>query len=167
MSESIPLGEKEDHRREFKSAEALKNPEIVARGVVALLIAEGGEVWVGLREESERAVAIEPIANPEREGRRLLDYLVDTIEPSPLGGEIGVEPVPSEDGFVLRVTARPQEGRKPYAFSKKGGWHFVVRIGARTRPMTREEIQRRFSSANSTQGQAVEKAKKRLLEERE
>jgi hypothetical protein len=167
MSDRIPLGEKEDHRREFKSALALKDPEIIARGVVAMLNAEGGEVWVGLREEGERAVAIEPILDAEREARRLQDSLVDTVEPSLLGEEVRVDSVPTEEGAILRVTARPQEGRKPYAFTKRGGWHFVVRVGGRTRPMAREEIKRWFSSAGAMRGQDLENAKKRILEGRE
>ncbi len=167
MSDRIPLGEKEGHRREFKSALALKDPEIIARGVVAMLNAEGGEVWVGLREEGERAVAIEPIPDPEREVRRLQDFLVDTVEPSLRGEEVRVASVSSEEGAILRVTARPQEGRKPYAFTKRGGWHFVIRVGGRTRPMTREEIQRGFSSAGAAEGQDLENAKARVLEKRE
>jgi schlafen family protein len=139
MSSPIPYGERENLHREFKSAEALKNPEIIGRAVVAMLNAEGGVVWVGLREEGERAVAIEPIPDPDREGRRLHDYLVDAIEPSPLGTEVAVEPQKDDQGAVLSVKVRPQPDRKPYALLK-GGRQFVIRVGARTRPMTRQEI---------------------------
>ena len=49
-----------------------------------MLNAEGGEIWVGLREEEGRAVAVERIENVERELQALADYLADVVEP-PLG----------------------------------------------------------------------------------
>ena len=70
------IGEEGGPSAGVQGAEALKTPEIVARGVVAMLNADGGEVWVGLREENERAVVVESIQDREREARRLLDYLV-------------------------------------------------------------------------------------------
>lgn len=141
MSGSIPLGEKEDNRLEFKGADALKDPEKIAREVVAMLNAEGGEVWVGLREEREKALAVEPVADPETEARRLQDFLVDKIEPSVLGPEVRVQVVGEVEGTVLRIIVAPEQGRKPYALLKKGeGRHFVVRVGGRIRPMTREEL---------------------------
>ena len=44
MTDRVPLGEKEDLHREFKSRDALKKPEIIAREVVAMLNADGGTV---------------------------------------------------------------------------------------------------------------------------
>lgn len=82
MSALIPLGQKEGPRLELKGADVLKDPEKIAREIVAMLNAEGGEVWVGLREEGNRAVAVEEIADPEGEQRRLLDFLGDVVEPS-------------------------------------------------------------------------------------
>jgi Putative DNA-binding domain len=140
MSRKLPLGRKEDFHLEFKGNEALREPEKIAREVVAFLNAEGGEVWVGLREENGRAVAVEPIADPDQEQRRLLDYLIETVEPVP-AGEIQVEVVEAEgEGPVLRVEARPDEARRPYACLRKGGRHFVIRIADRIRPLSREEI---------------------------
>ncbi len=140
MSRELPLGRKEDFHLEFKAREALKDPEKIAREVVAFLNAEGGEVWVGLREENGRAVAVEPIADPDRDARRLLDYLIETVEPSP-ATEIRVEVIEAEgEGPVLQVAVRPEQGRGPYAFLRKGGRHFVKRIADRIRPMSREEV---------------------------
>ena len=82
MSRRVPLGRKEDFHLELKGRDALDDPEKIAREVVAFLNAEGGDVWVGLGEEAGRAVKVEPIPDPEREQRRLVDYLIETIEPS-------------------------------------------------------------------------------------
>jgi predicted HTH transcriptional regulator len=108
MSDGIPLGQRESQRLEFKGADALKDPEKIAREVVAMLNAEGGEIWVGLREEEGRAVAVEAIPNAEAEGRRLLDYLVDTVEPPLRGNEVDVKPQNEGEGTVLRVVAAPE-----------------------------------------------------------
>jgi hypothetical protein len=170
MSRAIPLGKKEGPRLEFKGAAALKTPETIARGVVALLNADGGEVWVGLREENERAVAIDPISNPEQERRRLEDHLLDTIEPALLE-EIEVESQESEKGFVLRVVARPRLDHRPYALLKGSSRQFVIRVGPRSRPMTRQELQESFSAGGATSPsraeQALEDAKSRLRQARE
>jgi hypothetical protein len=161
MSESIPLGQRESQRLEFKGAEALKEPEKIAREVVAMLNAEGGEIWVGLREEDGRAVALEPILDVERAERRLLDYLVDTIEPPPSGHEVDVEPRDEGEGAVLRIVVAPESTRRPYAFLRKGGRHFVVRIKDRIRPMTREEL-----LARDQRPQALESAEAKMRDEK-
>lgn len=46
---------------EFKSRAVLESPGQIARGVVALLNAVGGEVWAGIAESNESATAYEPI----------------------------------------------------------------------------------------------------------
>ena len=140
MSDGIPLGQRESQRLEFKGADALQDPEKIAPEVVAMLNAEGGEVWVGLREEEGRAVAVEAIPKAEAEQRRLLDYLVDTIEPPLSGKEVEVELRGGGEGAVLRIVIAPDPARRPYAFLRKGGRHFVVRIKDRIRPMTRDEL---------------------------
>jgi len=157
------LGKKEDQRLEFKGAEALKEPEKIAREVVAMLNAEGGDVWVGLREEGGRAVAVEPVSDPGTEERRLLDFLVDTIEPPVSGGEVSVKSVDEGEGTVLRIVVSPNPARKPYAFLRKGGRHFVIRVGDRIRPMAREEI---FFRGPQVNREALERAEAKVLEER-
>jgi hypothetical protein len=163
VSGSIPLWKKEDRRLEFKSADALKDPEKIAREVVAMLNAEGGEIWVGLREEGGRAVAIEPLADPEVEERRLLDFLVDTIEPPVSEGEVSVGSVDEGNGTVLRIVVSPDQARKPYAFLRKGGRHFVIRVGDRIRPMARDEVFLRRPERNR---EALERAEAKVLEDR-
>jgi hypothetical protein len=170
MSHRIPLGKKEGSRLEFKGSEALRAPETIARGVVSMLNADGGEVWVGLREENERAVAIEPIVEPDQAKRRLLDHLIDAIEPAP-SKEIEVEPEASDEGFVLRIVTQPRAGRRPYALLKGGGRQFLIRVGPRSRPMTREELQESFSHGGSRSpsrdDRALDEAKSRLADGRE
>jgi len=161
MNDSIPLGQRENQRLEFKGADALKEPEKIAREVVAMLNAEGGVVWVGLREEEGRAVAVEAIVKAETEGRRLLDYLVDTIEPPLSGHEVDVEPRDEGEGGVLRIVVAPDPARKPYAFLRKGGRHFVVRIKDRIRLMTRDELLARDQGP-----QALESAEAQIREEK-
>ena len=163
MTERIPLGERESLHLEFKSREALKKPETIGREVVAMLNADGGAVWVGLRDEGDRAVAVEPVLDADRERRRLRDYLVDTIEPSPASEEVAVDVVPSEEGEILRIQTRPRADRRPYAHLREGGRCFLVRIDDRTRPMVREEIFRREAKHPG----GVEQAEKKLLEDRE
>lgn len=159
--EKIPLGRKEDSRLELKAADALRDPEKIAREVVAMLNAEGGDVWVGLREENGRAVKVDPILDPEQEKRRLLDYLIDTIEPRPSHDELGIHDVDEGEGAVLQVVCRPRRENQPFAFLKKGGRHFVLRVGDRISPMSREEILRRRGGEDGAVDQAVQE----LLEE--
>ncbi|HYU30733.1 MAG TPA: ATP-binding protein [Thermoanaerobaculia bacterium] len=165
MTNRIPLGEKENLHQEFKRSDALKRPETIGREVVALLNAEGGAVWVGLRDEGDQAVAVEPVADAERERHRLREYLVDTIEPSPANGEVGVEVVPLESGGeILRVDVHPLERRVPYAHLKEGGRFFLIRIDDRARPMAREEI---FAGEPvEADDRARRRAAERLREER-
>jgi hypothetical protein len=163
MTESIPLGERENLHREFKSRDALKKPETIAREVVAMLNAKGGVVWVGLRDEGDRAVAVEPIADVERERRRLRDYLVDTIEPSPASEEVAVDMVSAEGGEILRIEARPNADRRPYSHLKESGRWFLVRISDRTRPMSREEV---FSKVAHPADADRDQANRKILNER-
>lgn len=164
MTDRVPLGEKENLHQEFKSRDALKKLETIAREVVAMLNAEGGMVWVGLRDENDRAVAVETIPNADREQRRLRDYLVDTIEPSPAGREVEVEVVSVEgEGEILRVRSKPERGRAPYAHLKEGGRLFVLRTSDRVRPMTREEVSERFRTAAPQREEAQKQAAERLL----
>jgi hypothetical protein len=171
MAGNIPLGEKESLHQEFKGREALRRPEMIAREVVAMLNAQGGVVWVGLRDDDHRAVEVEPIPGAERERRLLRDYLVDTIEPSPADDEVAVDAVTADRGEILRIEARPKPDRLPYAHLKESGRWFVVRISNRTRPMTREEIfrsQHAPQEADTARGTAILeilKERKRILEE--
>ena len=147
MSDEIPLGKREGLHLEFKSADALKDPEKIAREVVAMLNADGGEVWVGLREEDGVAVAVDEIPEPEVSRQSLRDFLVSTVEPSPSPGEIEIDLIPSPKGSLLRLRAKPDPSRKPYASLRKSGRAFWIRIADRLRVMDREEIRKSFQGS--------------------
>lgn len=168
----IPLGRREDERLELESRKVLEQPEgreKVAREVVAMLNAGGGEVWIGLREENGFAVEVEPIEDAPRQADRFLDALVDRIELSPGHRELRVEPVPSDSGDVLRIEVR-QGSRGPYALIGSGGSRtYLTRIGGRIRLMEREEVADAFRGAAAVETPRMEtlrEARERLLGER-
>lgn len=144
----IPLGKPETDRLELKGAKALENLRSLARAVVALLNAKGGQLWIGLAEHEGVASAAEPIAGLRGQMVRLQDGLIDLVEPSPIvGEEIDIVPIPLPEGAdegLLRVDVK--RGRRgPYAFLDGMLRGYVVRSGSRVRPMTREELRSAFS----------------------
>lgn len=137
----IPLGQKESETFELKGRDSLKDLFSVGREVVAMLNAQGGEIWVGLREEQGRAVLVEAIERPELERQRLRDYLADSIEPRLSSKEVQIEEVPDETGqAVLRLAVSPEETNRPYALLEQNARYFLKRLGGRLRLMSREEI---------------------------
>ncbi|MGH7341693.1 MAG: AlbA family DNA-binding domain-containing protein, partial [Candidatus Rokuibacteriota bacterium] len=140
------LGKREDLHREFKSARSLAEPETIAREVVGMLNAEGGRIWIGIEDDKEgAAAAVEPVADAEREKGRLLDYLVETLDPTPTSAEvtIDVRSLGKDDRGLLEIRVQPppkDSPRLPVAFLKRGGRHYLRRIDARNHPMSRDEI---------------------------
>lgn len=162
------LGRREGQHLELKSRAALDEPTKIARAVVGMLNAGGGEVWIGVDDEDGVAVGVDAIRDPERARDRLNDSLLDTLDPSPTAEEVAIELVPpGTDPALLVVKVRPQAegpGRAPYAFRKGGGWHFVRRVGARNHPMSRQEI---FGRPAPEGGEpAVDEAVRKLEEAR-
>jgi len=148
MSDEIPLGKREDLHLEFKSADSLKDPEKIAREVVAMLNADGGEVWVGLGEEEGRAVKVEAIPEPEASRQSLRDSLADSIEPAPSSEEISLGLVPAQNGLILRISVTASTNR-PYALLKKSGRFYWRRFDDRILPMSREEIREAFNKTTA------------------
>jgi predicted HTH transcriptional regulator len=109
----IPLGEAESQCLEFKAADALRSPESIAKSVVGLLNAQGGELWIGLREENERAVSLESVPDAEAACRSLRDHLIDTVEPAPSEREISIKPVTHDSGARLVLLRATPGGRGP------------------------------------------------------
>jgi len=150
MNPELPISKRENETLELKSAAALRAPETIARGAVAMLNSEGGDVWIGFNEgKSTNEVEAISLTESERERRRLQDYLLDVIEPTPVEGEVSVTTLPlgngsEEMGQVLRVTMKPIPERRPYAFRRHGGRYFVRRVGDRIVPMSREDIGSHF-----------------------
>jgi Schlafen, AlbA_2 len=168
VSAELPVGRQEDLRLEFKGREALERPDSIAREVVALLNAEGGEVWVGVREDNGVAVEVEGVEEPERDRSRLRDVMVDLVEPAPMPEEVGIEIV-GEDGKALRITVKPSAARRPYALRRGGRLEFPRRFMDRLQPMTRSELEEAFAGARSQPGtrepSAPSRAEQSLLDD--
>jgi hypothetical protein len=149
MNRHLPLREREGMHLELKPRDILATPEKVARAAVAMLNAEGGEVWVGIREAAGENI-VEPVQRVERERDRLQDSLLDLIEPRPLHGELAVSVEGTgtgDDSGVLLVKLSPGIKAKPYAvLGPQGARSFVRRFDNRTVPMTRDEIRTGFQS---------------------
>jgi hypothetical protein len=165
----LPLGKQESERLEFKSRDALNDRKTIAREAVALLNAKGGDLWLGIREENGYGVEVEPIPDASSSAEMLLDFLVDTVEPSPASGELEVKPVSTDFGEVIRV-ALAEGALKPYALAGSGGSRvYLTRIGARIRPMSRAEIAKAFAAANRSVEEATAQLREKieqLLQER-
>ncbi len=139
MSPQWPRGETESERLEFKGRDALKQMKSVARGVVAMLNASGGQIWIGIAESKGVAVEIEPIDKVREQKDALWNHLVDTLDPVPNESEVAIHCVDTETGPILRLDVNSADERKPYSYLDHGP-QFVVRAGARVRAMLREEL---------------------------
>src|SRR6185436_573945 len=140
---TVPLGESEGDQLEFKGARELdalhKGKSDLGRSVVAMLNGNGGTIWIGVREQSGRATAMEAVERPRYQWEAIWNHLLTTIEPPIQAGDVEPEFVSAPEGevLVLRVRTGPQ---RPYAFHRQGGRRYFVRAGARIRDLTREEI---------------------------
>lgn len=140
MSDPFPIGQRESQVLEFKAADALKKPFTISREVVAMLNAQGGDVWVGIRDQDDVATAFESIADADAAKKNLLNHLESVMDPKPDGSEVKLEVVDAEPGKrVLRIHVQPREDRRPYAYQQDGR-HFVMRLDHRVRAMSRDEI---------------------------
>jgi hypothetical protein len=167
MRTSDILARSEGPTLEFKSAAALQQPAIVARAAVALLNARGGAIWIGVKEAGHRAVAVDPFPDADRARRRLLDHLIDAIEPTPTDDELGIEVVQLDDppgGSILRVDVRPDDAKRPYAQISGPARTFVIRVGDRIATMSREQLRKLLAGA--PQDDPAAETKKYVLERR-
>jgi schlafen family protein len=142
MTSPPPLGSQAGSQLAILGRGAVADPAAVAREAVALLNAEGGEIWIGLTTERGTVVGLEPIAGAEGERTRVQDFLVDSIEPFPTPSEIEVSVVavaPAE-GSLLCVRCHPAQPL--YAYLERSGRWFLRRTGDRSRLLSREEIER-------------------------
>jgi len=164
MTRAIPLGQVEGPKLEFKSSES--RPIDIAREVVALLNAAGGEIWWGIKAENETAVAEDPFSDGEARRRDLQNHLIDTIEPSPrIPDEVALELVSARGaGQIMRIeVTRLGQGRAPAAQIKDQGRRFWIRVGDRVRIMTRDEVATKFKTEENPDSSL----EKRLLVDRE
>jgi Divergent AAA domain. len=152
----IPLGKKEDQKLEFKSRDVLEELSAVGKGVVGMLNANGGVLWIGITDEDSQAVKVEPIEDIDSAIRKVRDHLIDAIEPPPTEDELKMESVDK----IIKITVKPNKKRKPYAQLKGGGRFFVVRVGDRLRPMARQEIADDFINSGEKESKEKEKFRK-------
>lgn len=164
----IPFGMPESQTLEFKGRDALKDPWKIARVVVGMLNADGGEIWVGLAEEAGRAVKVEPIPDVEIARQSLRDALVDSIEPALDSSELGLF-VEKDAGVaaIIRLTVTPREEKRPYAARRQHGRYFGLRVGDRLREMTRPEIADQFGRQTSRADEALASAQRKIFDARE
>jgi len=153
------LGKDENDRREFKEAEALRRPANIGREVVGFLNAGGGDIWIWVEEKEGRAVGFQQIADIDRSLISLRDHLIETVEPQYQTDEVELDP---KDGLI-HVTV--EKGKNPPYAQRDGGRRFWIRIGARLREMSREEIGKKFAEAfkaHSTREDRVAEIAKKL-----
>jgi len=142
MADVIPLGQRESHVLEFKSAESLRKPETLGREIVGMLNANGGHLWIGIAEQGGVATRIEDIANPDQAVRALHDHLIETIAPSLRHADVRIEPRVDGSGATILLVKVADRGkqRPPYAYRTRHGWYFGIRVADRLRAMTWQEI---------------------------
>ncbi len=142
MKPPYPLGRRESQELEFEAATA--SNEKVARELVAMLNASGGELWLGVREEDGVAASFEHVADVDRRWGSLLDDLLSKIEPAPTNEVTRrIEHVAAGDVLVIRV----QPARRPYALKKReGGRQYLLRVDDRILPMNDDQIRAAYAS---------------------
>jgi hypothetical protein len=147
------LGQAEGYQLEFKEAESLRRPANIAREVVGFLNANGGHIWIGVKEEKGRAVAVQSIPDLDQSLISLRDHLIDTIEPQFQTDEVKL------DGESGLIHVRVFKGHRPPYAQRDSGRRFLIRIDARLQEMSREEIGAAFvesSRAESTKRNRVD-----------
>lgn len=140
-------GKQESAKLEYKSAEALKRPQIITRAVVALLNHRGGHVVVGV-DDAGHLLGLGDGVDPARERDRLQALLVDAIEPRPLR-LVEVQDATMGGRVVLVVTVENANASKVYAERRQGLYGFWVRAGATTRAYTLEEVRQRWRDSGA------------------
>jgi len=161
----LPLGRRESAELEFKGSDAIGDLAIIGRAAVALLNAAGGALWIGIEESEGIAVKAPGLTNAEPERRRILDYLVDSIEPPPTHEEIDATLVAVDETCkrqAVRLRLTPRDGRRPYALVRRHARHYLKRFDARARYMTRAELEEDFGKDRQPQAVAVEELRNRL-----
>jgi hypothetical protein len=139
VSEPRWLGESEGPALEYKRADSLRDASSISREVAAMLNQAGGGIVVVGVEDDGRFTGV-PDAVRERD--RILQVLLDTIEPTPIG-RVAVEVLPIRSVDVLQIRASPARGVL-YAERRKGRYGFWARVGAMTRPLPLEEVTRKM-----------------------
>lgn len=161
-----PLGAHEDARTEFKAAEVLRDPRQIARAVVAFLNAEGGTVWLGVRERDGVATELEAFPGAEAERARVTarDVITETIEPA-ADRFVKLDLVAAgcpPDRRLVRITVK-HAPVGPYALRTGNQREYLARFEDRTRVLSHLELEQRFSQRASGEDE-VGAARRRVVE---
>ncbi len=144
------IRELESESREFKEAAKLRSPkgrEALVHSIASFMNGEGGEIWIGFREEKGMVSELDPLTLHDwREADALQNSLLDRLEPRVLlGRDVKFERVSNDgsDGFFLLIDVRKRVG---VTFVRNGGDRATpIRTGTSTRSMSFEEIARRIT----------------------
>ena len=140
VNNAVPEDSHLDYKRDLPGRDDAARGALVG-DASAFANATGGDLIYGVDEDGEgRAARIAPItANPDDEARRVLDVLLNGVEPRMPG--VQVRPVPVPGGFILVVRV-PQSWTGPHR--AKTNQHFYVREGLRSRKLDVPEVRGLF-----------------------
>lgn len=140
VAERAQEGAHLDLKRDLPGSDGGARHELLA-DISAFANSSGGDVIYGIDEDDEgRAREVVPqVANADEQVRRVLDTLMNGVEPRIPG--LQVHPVGVNDGFVL-VVRIPQSWAGPHRV--KSNQHFFIREGLRKRQLDMPEIRGLF-----------------------
>lgn len=119
-----------------------KYTDTIVRDIVAFLNTNGGEIYVGINDQSE-VLGISKDKLDENQ-KKLSDCISDQIEPN-AKNEINIIPLIEEGKHILKITVakgfKPLYCIKKYGFSSKG---CLIRIGTTCKEMDASEIEYRY-----------------------
>lgn len=145
------IGTPEGQRLEFKGAASMRNPKgrrKIAKEVVAMLNAQGGNLWVGIAEDGDRMIGLEPFGEEDSHHEvALKDTLLDLIEPR--GGAFEVQRVAVPGGWIVAISISPTQ-KTPISCLREGDNRlFVKRHEDRIRGMEFHEIHQMMNSLSA------------------
>lgn len=147
MNLGLDMSEPEGMQLAYEDVRVLERPRVLVRDVAAMLNAQGGTIWVGVREEGGFPVEFQGVPDAPAQRRRVEDALADLLEPA-WSGELGQVDVVTIGGKTLLViTCHASADGRPFALVGAGGREFVTRVGAHVRELSRDELTRAFASA--------------------
>lgn len=150
------VGARESEILELKRAAILDDLPKLVTVVVSMLNARGGTIWIGAEERDEVLVGFTEVRDAERHVRRIEDILVDTVEPPPAPGDVRVSRVDHASGPIIAIEVSSHVDGRPYSVLRDRVWRrYPIRVGARSRSMTREEIAAAFSGRAATEDVAA------------
>ncbi|WP_017942700.1 MULTISPECIES: helix-turn-helix domain-containing protein [unclassified Thioalkalivibrio] len=138
-------GEPESQYLEFKEeppgkADTWQKAALDLAGeVVAFANADGGVLVLGIKDEGNQATGVVPIPEAEKVADSLRRSFTSTIDPYPVGLEVGPVPYNDDGGVIVaRVPASPEA---PHGVKDKQRFRVTVRRGEEAKPLDMRDIQ--------------------------